>query len=217
MPGKPICPICEKRRAERFCPAKGERICAIDCGTEREVSIDCPVGCAHLQAAHRWERDHPKPLDENQIPFPDVAFPEQLLRSGQPVLSGFVFTVLVFARDHQSLNDADIFAAAKAAAETHRTLVSGIYYEKPPQYPLAGELYAALMKFIDDEKKRETAMPESTALNEEQYFHLLVLFLRLCQMRTNGKPLSRSFLEFLRFTFQPSPEPAQERSRIIMP
>jgi hypothetical protein len=28
------------REAERFCPAKVEKICAVCCGKEREVSID---------------------------------------------------------------------------------------------------------------------------------------------------------------------------------
>ena len=36
--GKAICPICEKRRAERYCPAKGEKICAIDCGTAFQLT-----------------------------------------------------------------------------------------------------------------------------------------------------------------------------------
>ncbi len=75
MTDKQICPICEKRRAERYCPAKGEKICAIDCGTEREVSIDCPSDCAYLIAAHRWEQTHPKPLAESEVPFPEVSFP----------------------------------------------------------------------------------------------------------------------------------------------
>src|ERR1035437_7578393 len=131
MAGKAICPICEKRRAERFCPAKGENICAIDCGTEREVSIDCPSDCSYLLAAHRWEREHAKPLAESEVPFPNVSFSEELVQTGQPVLSGFVLTTLVYARDHRSLNDADVFVAVQALAETFRTLVSGIHYEKP--------------------------------------------------------------------------------------
>ena len=40
------CPICEKRPAKRFCPAKGEKICAICCGEGREVTIDCPMDCS---------------------------------------------------------------------------------------------------------------------------------------------------------------------------
>jgi hypothetical protein len=215
--GKAICPICEKRRAERYCPAKGEKICAVDCGTEREVSIDCPTECSYLQTAHRWERDLAKPLAESEVPFPDVSLPEELPQTGQPVLSGFVLTTLVYARDHRSLNDADAFAAMHALADTFRTLVSGIYYEKPPEYPVAAGLYAALAKFIEDEKKRAAERPEFPSPTDEQLFHLLVLFLRLCRLRSNGRPRTRSFIEFLRVQFPLEAAPAREESRIIVP
>ena len=38
------CPICEKRKASRFCPAKAEKICAVCCGTEREVYVSFDAG-----------------------------------------------------------------------------------------------------------------------------------------------------------------------------
>ncbi len=153
MTGKAICPICNKRRAERYCPAKGEKICAIDCGTEREVTIDCPSDCAYLVAAHRWEQSHPKPLAEGEVPFPDVSFPSDLIHTRQAVLSGLGYTVLLYAADQRSLADLDVFTAVQAMAETRRTLLSGIYYEKPPEIPVAAGLYAALAKFIEEEKE----------------------------------------------------------------
>ncbi|MDR3721481.1 MAG: hypothetical protein P4L00_07770 [Candidatus Acidoferrales bacterium] len=55
------CAICEKRPPTRYCPAKGVKICAICCGREREVTIDCPADCPHLIAAHRYEAEHRKP------------------------------------------------------------------------------------------------------------------------------------------------------------
>jgi hypothetical protein len=98
---KKICPICNKRRAERYCPAKGEQICAVDCGTEREVSIDCPADCSYLLAAHRWEQEHPKPLAESEVPFPDVSFPANLIRANQEVMSGIGYTVAAYAREQR--------------------------------------------------------------------------------------------------------------------
>ena len=56
MTERPTCAICAKRRPERFCPAKGEKICAPCCGREREVTLDCPPDCAYLIAAHRYEQ-----------------------------------------------------------------------------------------------------------------------------------------------------------------
>ncbi|MBZ5698011.1 MAG: hypothetical protein LAN18_05635 [Acidobacteriia bacterium] len=217
MAERAICPICNKRRAERFCPAKGEKICAVDCGTEREVTIDCPSDCAYLLAAHRWEESHPKPVPESELPFPDISFPADLIHTRQAALSGLGYTVLTYALEQRSLADADVFAAVQAMAETYRTLISGIYYEKPPQGAVAAGLYVAIAKFIEDEKKREVERPEFSALKNSEIFHLLVFFLRFGRMRSNGRPRTRAFIEFLRAQFPRETGLAKEEPRIIMP
>ena len=217
MAVKNICPICNKRRAERYCPAKGEKICAIDCGTEREVTIDCPSDCTYLVRAHSWEQSHPKPLVESDVPFADVSFPSDLIHTRQAILSGLGYTVLVYAADHRSLSDPDVFAAVQAMAETRRTLLSGIYYEKPPGYPVALGLYAALAKFIEEEKKHTAEHPEFPALKETEIFHLLVFFLRFGRLRSNGRPRTRAFIEFLRSQFPAEAGVPKEESRIILP
>jgi hypothetical protein len=214
---KKICAICNKRRAERYCPAKGEKICAIDCGIEREVTIDCPTDCAYLVAAHRWEQSHPKPLAEGEVPFPDVSFPAELIHTRQTVLSGLGYTVLIYAADQRSLADSDVFAAVQAMAETRRTLLSGIYYEKPPEIPVAAGLYAALAKFIEEEKKHAAEHPEFPALKDTEIFHLLVFFLRFGRLRSNGRPRTRAFIEFLRSQFPIEAGVSKEEPRIILP
>lgn len=217
MADKQICPICNKRRAERYCPAKGEKICAIDCGTEREVTIDCPSDCSYLVAAHRWEQSHPKPLAENEIPFPDVSFPSDLIRTREGVLSALGYAVARYAAEQKSLADSDVFTALQAMAETRRTLLSGIYYEKPPEIPVAAGLYAALAKFIEEEKKHSAEHPEFPALKDGEIFQLLVFFLRFGRLRSNGRPRTRAFLEFLRSQFPSEAGIAREEPRIILP
>jgi hypothetical protein len=217
LTGKAICPICEKRRAERYCPAKGEKICAIDCGTEREVTIDCPSDCAYLAAAYRWEQSHRKPIAEGDVPFPDVSFPSDLIHTRQAMLSGLGYTVLLYAADQRSLADSDVFAAVQAMAETRRTLLSGIYYEKPPEIPVAAGLYAALAKFIEEEKKHAAEHPESPALKDTEIFHLLVFFLRFGRLRSNGRPRTRAFLGFLRSQFPSEVDVSKVEPRIIVP
>jgi hypothetical protein len=217
LTGKAICPICEKRRAERYCPAKGEKICAIDCGIEREVTIDCPSDCAYLVAAHRWEQSHPKPLGESEVPFPDVSFPSDLIHTRQAVLSGLGYTVLLYAAEQRTLADLDVFTAVQAMAETCRTLLSGIYYEKLPEIPVAAGLYAALAKFIEDEKKHAAEHPEFPALKDTEIFHLLVFFVRFGRLRSNGRPRTRAFIEFLRSQFPSEVGVSKEEPRIILP
>ena len=218
MAAKTICPICNKRRAERYCPAKGEKICAVDCGTEREVTIDCPMDCAYLVAAHHWEQSHPKPLAESEIPFPDVTFSADLIHTRRAALSGLGYTVLAYAGTQPSLTDEEVFEALQAMSETYRTLTSGIYYEKPPSGAVAAGLYAAIAKFIQDEKKREVERPETPAPKDLEIFHLLVFLLRFGRLRSNRRRRTRAFIEFLRHQFsQQVAVPSKEESRIIMP
>lgn len=211
------CPICQKRKAARFCPAKGEKICAVCCGTEREVTIDCPADCGYLLAAHRYEDEHPRSIAPEEVPFPDVRFSPDLIHERRPVVSALGFAILKFAAQEKSLSDADALAALAALADTHRTLVSGIYYEKPPDAAMPRVLYAELAKAIQEMRQQEAARPGFAALKDSELFYLLVFLLRVGRSRTNGRPRSRKFLGFLRGQFPQSPEIAREESRIIAP
>jgi hypothetical protein len=210
------CPICSKRKPERFCPAKGEKICAVCCGTEREVTIDCPGDCAYLLAAHRYEDEHRKPPSAEEIPFRDVEFSSDLIHEKRPAVSGLAFTILKVAAGQPSLVDADAITALVALAETYRTLGSGLYYEKPPAAPLPHALYSELVKFIQEFKQQDAERAGFVTLKDTEIFHLLVFLLRVARNRTNGRPRSRRFLEFLRAQF---PQAAAEREapRIIVP
>jgi hypothetical protein len=181
------------------------------------VTIDCPSDCAHLLAAHRWEVSHPKQLPESEMQFPDISIPADLIHTRQVALSGLGHAVLIYAVDERSLADADVFAAVQAMAETYRTLLSGIYYEKPPGGAIAAGLYAAIAKFIDDEKKRETEHLQFSPLKDSEIFHLLVFFLRFGRLRSNGRPRTRVFIEFLRAQFPRELGFTKEEPRIIMP
>jgi hypothetical protein len=155
MAQRPICSICEKRRAERFCPAKGERICAVCCATEREVLLDCPPDCPYLIAAHRYEQEHRQPLAASEVPFASVELSSDMLYKHEAFLSGLGYALVKFWVERRELADSDALAALEALAETYRTLASGIYYEKPPSSQIAGALYAALLGFVQDYKKQE--------------------------------------------------------------
>lgn len=215
---KAVCPICEKRKPERFCPAKGEKICAICCGREREVTIDCPSHCSYLQAAHRYESEHSKSGPPVDMPFPDVEFPVYLVQQRQDFIAGLSYAVLQFAAErNDGIHDADVFTAVTALAETARTLSSGIYFERAPDAPIANALYRKLAEFLK-QYQEEDARHGRERLKDTQVFHLLVFFLRIGRHQSNGRPLTRGFLDALRAQL-PRPEAAQPEpaSRIIIP
>ncbi len=210
------CPICEKRKAARFCPAKGEKICAVCCGTEREVSIDCPSDCSYLVAAHRYEGQHQRELPAD-TPLLDVKVPQDVIYAHQNVLSGLAFTAAKFSAAHPATTDLDVLAALQALAETFKTLSSGIYYEKPPDAMLPRELYAALAELLNESKQQPAERPGSSPVRDSEVFSLLVFLYRMGLLRTNGRPRARRYIEFLRSQFPAAPELKREESRIIVP
>jgi hypothetical protein len=210
------CAICEKRKAERFCPAKDEKICAVCCGTEREVSIDCPVDCSYLVSAHRYEDQHQRSLPAD-TPLLDVKVSQDVIYTHQDVLSGLAFTAAKFSATHTDTTDPDILAALQALAETYKTLSSGILYEKPPDATLPRELYAALAAFLNESKQQPTERPGAPPIKDSEVFTLLVFLFRMGLLRTNGRPRARRYIEFLRSQFPAAPKLKREESRIIMP
>ena len=210
------CPICEKRKAERFCPAKGEKICAVCCGTEREVIIDCPSDCSYLVAAHRYENEHQRSLPAD-TPLLDEKIPQDTVYAHQQLMSALAFSIAKFCAVQPSATDPDVLAALQALAQTYKTLGSGIIYEKPPDAPLPRELYGALIALLTEIKKQQAERANSASWKDSEIFYLLVFLYRMGLLRTNGRPRSRRFIEFLRGQFPQAPELKREESRIIVP
>jgi hypothetical protein len=211
-----FCPICEKRKAARFCPAKGEKICAVCCGTEREVTIDCPPDCAYLVAAHRYEGEHERSLPAD-TPLLDEKIPQDIVYTHQQLMAALAFSIAKFCAVQPAVVDADVLIAIQALAQTYKTLSSGIIYEKPPDAPLPRELYAALIAFISEVKKQQAERAGSVSLKDSELFQVLVFLYRMGLLRTNGRPRSRRFIEFMRGQFPQAPELKREESRIIVP
>jgi len=210
------CPICEKRKAERFCPAKAEKICAVCCGKEREVTIDCPSDCTYLISAHRYETDHPRDIPAD-TPLLDETIPRDLVHTHQQLMAAIAFSIAKFCAAQPTAVDNDILAALEALAQTYKTLSSGLIYEKPPQAPLPQELYGALVAFLDEIRKQQAERGATASFKDTEIFFLLVFLYRMGLLRTNGRPRSRVFIEFLRGQFPQAPELKREESRIIVP
>jgi hypothetical protein len=212
------CPICEKRPPKRFCPAKGEKICPICCGKEREVTIDCLSDCSHLISAHRYEAEHKKPIPAQDFPYRDVSFPPDFVYEHWPVVSNIAEAILTFQFQNKDLNDNGISAALESLAETYRTLGTGIYYEKPPDLPVARALYGQIAESLQTSRKQAAEHTGfASSLKESDIFRLLVFLLRICRQETNGRPRSRAFLGVLGSRFPLAESASKQMSRIILP
>jgi len=211
------CSICEKRPPKRFCPAKGEKICAVCCGKEREVSIDCPSGCPHLIAARRYEAENRKPVPPEEFPYSEIEVPVDFIYGRWSVIAGIAASILAFQVQNREINDGIARTALEALAETYRTLETGIYYERPPELSLSRALYANIAEFFQEFRKQEAGRTGVQSLKDSDILRLLVFLLRVMKQETNGRPRSRAFLDFLGAKFPLAESAAPEGSRIIMP
>ena len=212
-----ICAICEKRPAKRFCPAKGEKICAVCCGTGRESTIDCLPDCTYLLSAHRYEAEHRPPPGEAQIAFPDIAVPPEFLHERWPLVAEIASAIVAFQMRNPDLRDPGVLAVLESLAEAYRTLVSGIYFERPPAAPLLHALYTRVIDCLREFRASAASRPGFPALRDRDIFYILIFLLRLASQHGNGRPLSRAFLGFLREQFPLPAEQPAEAPRIILP
>jgi len=191
------CPICQQRKAKRFCPARGESICAVCCGTEREVTIDCPTDCPYLMDSRRYEVGR-RQVDWSKVPFADVKIPFEFAQNHTPLLAALISTIWEYAREHRQVVDTDAIAALQALAETYRTLSSGLYYERPPDYLYRRELYDALKASLEEFKQAEAQKAGMAVTRDSEIRDTLIFLTQLGATRENGRPKGRAFLDLIR-------------------
>lgn len=144
---KPACPLCDRRRARRACPALGESICSVCCGTKRRTRIACPPDCVYLESATA----HPPAVVQRRRER-DGGFLVALLHGltqPQQRLAALLLEYLAGERpDAPGLVDADVEQAALALAQTFETASRGILYEHSAgtatAQRLAGEMKAVI-------------------------------------------------------------------------
>jgi len=205
-----LCPLCSDRSAKRYCPAKETSICAVCCGTKREVEIDCPSSCPHLKTGRTYE-------SEKQVVPKDTfsraaAFDERFIERNTPVLN--VLTQAIVDERSQSpwLVDLDVVEVYKALTATLKTLSSGIYYETLPEGPVRLSLFRRLKGTIDE--LMAPGGPHDT-LKVSDAVAVLDFLMLTATSNSNARPKSRQYLDWLG---QVAPAPvSSETARLIMP
>jgi hypothetical protein len=195
------CPICEKRKAKRYCPAKAESICTVCCGTEREVTIDCPSDCSYLVESRRHEVER-RQIDWSSVPFADTKIPSSFVVNHEALVLALSYAVCLNARDNPAVTDSDVIASIQSLAEGYQTLSNGIYYEKPPDYAVQRGLYDALKAAIENFKKTESRKTGAATVRDSEIRDALIFLAQLGGTRTNGRAKGRAYLDFLRSQFK---------------
>ena len=217
---KPTCPLCERRRASRACPATGQRICAVCCGTKRMVEIDCPPDCGYL----RTSQAHPPAVVQRQQER-DMVFVLQMIQGLTARQQEILVLVQGFLRaerpDSAALADDDVARAARALAETYETASRGIIYEHVAALPAAARLGADIKALV------ERASGEGAAIRDADVAAALRCVERAAETAAKSLPGGdRAYLELLRRILRdtggpggPAPDerPGDDGPRLIVP
>jgi hypothetical protein len=190
------CAICEIRRPRRFCPGVRGDICSICCGTEREMTVDCPLDCEYLQEARRHEK--PQPIEESQVPNRDITVSERFLEEHEPLLAFLGGALAEAALGAPGVVDFDVREALDALTRTYRTLQSGVYYEALPGNPLAAGVYARVQDALAEYRRRETQQLGVSRTRDADVLGVFVFLQRVELDRNNGRRRGRAFLDMLR-------------------
>ena len=195
------CPICEKRKAKRYCPARAENLCTVCCGTEREVTIDCPSDCTYLVESRKHDLGR-RELDWSTVPFADTRISSSFVARHEALVLALGYAICLNARDNPTVTDSDAIAGLQSLAEAYQTLTSGIYYEKPPEYAIQRGLYDSLKSAIENYKQKESQNSGIQQVHDSEIRDALIFLTQLGATRTNGRPKGRAFLDLLRSQFK---------------
>jgi hypothetical protein len=208
------CAICQTRRPRRQCPGVSGDICTICCGTEREVTISCPLDCEYLRDAHTHEK--PPGLDLEHLPNPDIRVSEELLEDNGELLEFLSRTLVAAALETPGTVDNDLRDALAALTRTHRTLQSGICYETLPENAIAAKIFHAVQNAVDAFREEETSQLGMTKTRDADLLGLFVFLERLELDRNNGRPRGRAFLDLLRGLHPESPDGVSDSSPMLL-
>jgi hypothetical protein len=154
-------------------------------------------------------------VDWSKVPFADARIPFEFAQSHTRLLAALISSIWEHARDHRQVVDTDAIAALQALAETYRTLSSGLYYEKPPDYLHRRELYHVLKAALQEFKQDETQRHGLTTTRDSEIRDALIFLTQLGAIHENGRPKGRAFLDLIRTQVAPE-APTQPASNIVL-
>ena len=214
-----LCAICHKRKPKRECPGVHGAICPQCCGTERELSIDCPLDCTYLRESRRHDAEKLTALPE--MPYKDVEVSDRFLHEHEQMIGAISVLMLRHHLENTSITDNEVMEGLEKLIQTYQTQQSGIYYDSVPEGGLAAGVFREIKKFFDEIEKKShqegSIAPGFAAVKEGDVIRSLVFLYRLATVHSNRRPRGRAFLSFLRETFPEAASRPREESRLIIP
>ena len=210
-----MCPLCSERPGKRYCPAKDTQICAVCCGTKREVEIDCPAPCPYLQASRSYEIEKEKRLPDPVLAAKVRKFDDSFVERNHQVMDAVCIAVAEERPNSQWLVDSDVIEVYKALVATMKTLSSGIYYETLPDGPVRISLFRRLKALLDELMQPDPGAARRT-LKVSEAVDVLDFMTVAAEANSSIRPRSRRYLDWVSEMFSRN-APAQQSGGLIIP
>ena len=192
-------------------------ICPVCCGSEREVTIDCPSDCTYLIAS-REHYDERRAIDWDKIPFAGRKIPRSALLAHEKLFLELSYAICDYARENPALVDPDVITAMQALAETYETLTKGILYENPPDHLMQRELYGKLKQAVEEYKSRAgQGLAAVTNVRDPEIRDALIVLTQTSAARSNGRPKGRALIDMMRSQFKPGTFSRTASNLIVSP
>lgn len=190
------CELCDTRKPRRYCPGVRGDICPQCCGTEREVTVSCPLDCEYLLEARRHER-FPE-LDPKHIPNGDVRVTEAFLEEHDALIGWFSRMILDACLMTPGAVDNDLREALETMIQTYRTRMSGLIYETRPNNPIAGAIQARVFQAFEETQRAEAQQRGGVSgIRDASVLGVLVFLQRVALHWNNQRSRGRSLISFL--------------------
>lgn len=165
------------------------------CGTEREVSVFCPLDCEYLLEARRHEKFEQPAMDH--LPNKDIEVSEEFLERNSGLVDALSRWLLESALRTPGAVDQDIRQALDAMVRTYRTRVSGLLYETRPENPVAGAIQQYVSARVEEARQAEARQRGLSTVRDADVLGALVFVHRLASYWDNKRPRGRSFTSTL--------------------
>ncbi|MBI4470788.1 MAG: hypothetical protein HY650_15850 [Acidobacteria bacterium] len=210
---KQRCRHCGTRPGRRTCPALSGFLCGSCCADLRMIDLACPESCPHLREARQHAQARRTSAIVNRLAGDGKLALLRRISELEVLVFRIEKAVVELQRDRfRDLTDAEVLDGIESALATAGTAEKGIIYDHQAPTPRAQTVSDAILREIDEVKKKLEEHSEARFLNDKVLAELLEFiraWIRL-EMSADGQ-------DYLRNIALQHPYPEEKSKLIVTP
>lgn len=212
------CIKCKKRKAKRYCTAKGESLCNLCCGLLREKEIHCPPSCSFLRKHKLYQEK--RILDKKQTSLPSRSSPEEdILHDERMAWLAYhaEMPLIKYGEAQETFSDKDALLALEYARDKIEREVSRVFLPEERIKPF-NEIGEAILQNVERcrYEKKIIISGETQTYKKAEKIKCLERVILTVKHFAQGKYEERRYIEYLIQRFAKIREFSQQ-NKILAP